>query len=141
MADELTSTNDQAHESDVATVRAIYAAMAARDLEQLPVLLDERIVITQDPALPWGGRFEGHDGFLTFAAALTGTITSQVEIESVFAADGDVLQVGRTRGTVNATGVEFDVAEVHRWTVVDGRAVRAHFSIDTPAMLEVLAKS
>ncbi len=139
MADDLKSSDGQQHESDVETVRAIYAAMAARDLEQLPTLLDERIVITQDPALPWGGRFEGHDGFLTFAAALTGTITSEVDTHSVFAADGDVVQVGRTKGTVNATGAEFDVAEVHRWTIVDGKAVRAHFSIDTPAMLEALA--
>jgi ketosteroid isomerase-like protein len=112
--------------------------MAARDLEQLPLLLDEGIVITQDPALPWGGRFEGHDGFLMFAAALTGTITSDVEIDSVFAADGDVIQMGHTVGTVNATGAPFDIAEVHRWTLVDGKAVRAHFSIDTPAMLAVL---
>jgi ketosteroid isomerase-like protein len=114
--------------------------MAARDLGQLPLLLDEHVVITQDPALPWGGGFEGHDGFLAFAAALTGAITSQVEIASIFAADGDVIQVGRTVGTVNETGVEFDVAEVHRWTVVGGKAVRAHFAIDTPAMLAALAQ-
>jgi len=50
-----------------------------------------------------------------------------------------VIQVGRTRGTVVATGPPFDIAEVHRWTVRDGRPVRAHFSIDTPAMLAVLA--
>ncbi len=138
MADDLRSSTDQPHESDVATVHAIYAAMAARDLEQLPRLLDERIAITQDPSLPWGGTFEGHDGFLVFAAALTGTITSHVEIASIFAADGDVIQTGRTIGTVNETGIEFDIAEVHRWTLVGGKAVRAHFSIDTPGMLEVL---
>src|SRR5688572_28266193 len=113
MTDDTRSTIGQPYESDVATVRAIYTAMAARDLERLPTLLDEQVVITQDPALPWGGRFEGHEGFLVFAAALTGTITSQVEIASVFAADGDVIQTGRTVGTVNATGVAFDIHEVH----------------------------
>ena len=41
--------------------------------------------------------------------------------------------------TVVATGVPFDIAEVHRWTVHNGRAVAAHFSIDTPAMLRALA--
>jgi uncharacterized protein len=139
MSDDMPSTIDQPHESDVATVRAIYAAMAGRDFHQLPVLLDEHIIITQDPALPWGGRFEGHDGFLAFAAALTGTITSHVEIASVFAADGEVTQTGRTVGTVNATGVAFEIAEVHRWTLAGGKAVRAHFAIDTPAMLAALA--
>lgn len=140
MADDLRSVTDQPHESDVAVVRDIYAAMAARDVERLARLLDERVVVTQDPALPWGGRFEGHDGFVAFAGALTGAITSQVRIDCVFAADGDVIQVGRTIGTVNATGVAFDIAEVHRWTLADGRAVRAHFAIDTPAMLAALAR-
>jgi hypothetical protein len=27
---------------------------------------------------------------------------------------------------------------MHRWTIRDGRAVAAHFSIDTPAMLAAL---
>ena len=137
MQAEGTSDNAQAA-ADVATVRAIYAAMAARDIEQLTALIDESIVVTQDPALPWGGRFEGHEGYTTFALTLVGTITSAVTIDAVFAADGDVVETGRTKGTVNATGAEFDIAEVHRWTIRDGKAVRAHMSIDTPAMLRVL---
>jgi uncharacterized protein len=138
MGTDLPTVTGQPHADDVATVRAIYDAMAARDIETLARLIDESIVITQDPALPWGGRFEGHDGFLAFVGKLTGTITSQVEMGAVFAADGDVVQYGRTKGTVNATGAEFDIAEVHRWTIRDVRAVRAHFSIDTPGMLAVL---
>ena len=50
-----------------------------------------------------------------------------------------MIQVGRTKGTVVATGVPFDIPEVHRWTIQDGKAVRAHFAIDTPAMLERLS--
>jgi ketosteroid isomerase-like protein len=64
---------------------------------------------------------------------------SSVTTEAMFDADGDVVQVGRTRGTVVATGVPFDIAEVHRWTLRDGRAVAAHFSIDTAAMMSALA--
>ena len=71
---------------------------------------------------------------------LTSNIDSKVEIEAIFEADGEVIQVGRTKGTVVATGVPFDIAEVHRWTIEDGRAVRAHFAIDTPGMLEALAQ-
>ena len=56
----------------------------------------------------------------------------------MFMADGDVLQVGRTRGTVRANGVPFDIAEVHRWTIRDGQAIAAHFSIDTEAMLKAI---
>jgi ketosteroid isomerase-like protein len=127
--------------SDVDVVREIYDCMATRDLERLVQLIDESCVITQDPVLPWGGRFEGHDGFATFAMTLVGTITSAVTIEALFACDGDVIQFGRTKGTVNANGAEFDVAEVHRWTLRDGRAVRAHFSIDNDAMLAAIGSA
>jgi uncharacterized protein len=125
--------------TDVEVVQAIYAALGARDVDRLFSLVDPAIVLTQDDRLPWGGRFEGHEGFADFAARLTGTIASQVTTDAMFEADGDVVQAGRTKGTVVATGAAFDVAEVHRWTVRDGRAVRAHFAIDVPAMLEALA--
>jgi ketosteroid isomerase-like protein len=123
---------------DLAVVAAIYAAMAARELERLYANIDESFVVTQDERLPWGGRFEGHDGLAQFAVALTGTIDSVVTTEAMFTADGDVVQFGRTRGTVRANGNTFDVAEVHRWTLRDGRAVRAHFSIDNDAMLAAI---
>jgi hypothetical protein len=124
--------------TDIEVVEAIYAAMHARDIDRLIELVDEKVVITQDSRLPWGGRFEGLEGFAQFAAALTGTITSAVTHEMLFTADGDVIQVGHTRGTVNESGKPFDIAEVHRWTIQDGKAVRAHFSIDTPGMLAAL---
>lgn len=127
--------------SDVEVVRAIYEAMAERDLNRLLELIDPECVVTQDPALPWGGRHVGHDGFGQFALTLTGTIDSAVTIEALFAADSEVVQFGRTKGTVRANGATFDIPEVHRWTVRDGRAVSAHFAIDTEAMLRALGTS
>ena len=41
-------------------VQACYEAMAARDFDRLFALVDPEVVITQDPALPWGGRHVGH---------------------------------------------------------------------------------
>ena len=125
--------------SNVEVVKQIYAAMAARDIPALVELVDAECVITQDSRLPWGGRFVGHDGLAAFASALTGAIASAVTTEALFEADGDVIQYGRTRGTTLAEERPFDIPEVHRWTIRDGRAVAAHFSIDTPAMLEALA--
>lgn len=126
--------------TDAEVVERIYAAMAAKDYGALFALVDASIVITQDGRLPWGGRFEGHDGFATFGATISRHITSAVTIDAIFEADGDVLQVGRTKGTTVEGDRPFDIAEVHRWTIgPDGTATRAHFSIDTPTMLEVLA--
>ena len=125
--------------SDMEVVQEIYEAMATRDFDRLFALVDAHVVITQDERLPWGGRYSGHDGLASFALALTGTIDSAVTIEAMFEADGEVIQCGRTRGTVRATGASFDIPEVHRWTVRDGSAVAAHFAIDTTAMLAALA--
>jgi ketosteroid isomerase-like protein len=133
----MTNTADAEH--DIAVVRDIYQGMAAKDIERLIQLIDPECVITQDSSLPWGGRHVGLEGFAAFAAALTGNIDSAVTTDAMFAADGDVIQVGRTRGTTVRDGTAFDVAEVHRWTIRDGKAVAAHFSIDTPAMLAALA--
>lgn len=124
--------------SEIEVVQAIYAATGDRDFERLFELIDTECVITQDPALPWGGRYVGHDGFATFGMALTGAIDSAVGIEALFQADGEVIQCGRTRGTVVANGAAFDVPEVHRWKIRDGKAISAHFAIDTAAMLAVL---
>ena len=127
--------------SDVEVVRRIYEAMGARDYDTLFQLIDESAVLTQDDRLPWGGRYEGHQGVAEFAAALTGSIDSNVDIDAIYEADGEVIQMGHTKGTVVGTDRTFDIPEVHRWRIKDGKAVAAHFAIDTAAMLEALVGS
>jgi ketosteroid isomerase-like protein len=125
-------------DSDIGVVEAVYAAMAAQDFASLFDLVDPDCVITQDARLPWGGRHVGHDGLATFGLRLRESIRSAVTTEALFAADGDVFQFGRTIGETVESGTSFDIAEVHRWTIRDGRVVAAHFSIDTDAMLAAL---
>lgn len=120
-------------------VQAIYTAFASRDIEAVLRLTDPAIVVTQDPSLPWGGRFEGHDALGEFTLALIGAIDSAVTVEDMFQAGDHVVQHGRTAGTVRASGVAFDLAECHVWRVVDGRAVEAQYFIDSAAMLDALA--
>jgi ketosteroid isomerase-like protein len=102
-------------------------------------LIDPDCVVTQDASLPWGGRHVGHEGVTTFAFALIGATDSAVTVESLFEADGQVIQCGRTKGVVRANGKAYDIPEVHVWTLKDGKVVAAHFAIDTPAMLAALA--
>ena len=124
----------------VDVIREMYAAFEAVDVEAAMALLDDEIVIEQDPALPWGGRFEGKAGALEFFAGLVGSIDSKVTKLALHGAGDQVVQYGRTIGTVRATGVAFDVAECHVWTVRDGLAVKAEFIIDSAAMLAALAE-
>jgi len=124
--------------SDIEVVEALYKAMAERDIEGLLQLIHPDCVITQDARVPWGGRHVGHEGFANFGLLLTSSIDSAVTTEAMFMADDEVIQVGRTRGTVNSNGATFDIPEVHRWKVRDGQAVAAHFAIDTEAMVRAL---
>ena len=53
------------------------------------------------------------------------------------------LPAGPIDAAVVADGIRahlasFDIAEVHRWTIRDGQATAAHFSIDTEAMLRAI---
>jgi len=127
--------------SNADIVRAVYAAMQEGDVEAVLARCSRDVTITQAEALPWGGHFVGRDGVLDFATKLISTITSQVEHAALFEAGDRVIQQGRTRGTVNASGAAFDIAEVHIWTVRDGVVVAAEFYIDTPAMLVALSEA
>jgi uncharacterized protein len=124
---------------NIATVRQVYEAFERQDLDGLLTLVDPNCVVTQDESIPWGGRYVGHDGVTTFAFALMGATDSVVLVESLFEADGQVIQCGRSKGTVRANGNAFDIPEVHIWTVKDGKVVAAHLAIDTAAMLAALA--
>lgn len=123
---------------DLDVVLSIYRAMVDEDFVRLFELIDATCVVVQDDRLPWGGRHVGHDGFATFGLRLREHIQSSVTTSALFAADGDVVQVGRTSGVTVRSQTPFEIDEVHRWTIRRGRAVAAHFSIDTPAMLRAL---
>ena len=123
---------------NVELVRRLYAALEAIDLETILEIFDPGVEVHQTSELPWGGDFRGHDGLGEFFGLLRENITSKVTIQTVYAAGDTVVQIGRTAGTVNATGAPFDVQEVHLLTVRDGKVVRFEAHIDTPAMLEAL---
>jgi uncharacterized protein len=119
-------------------VAGFYRALAERDLDTALAMIDPSIRVRQTDELPWGGEYEGLDGYADFFGKLLGAITSKVEVEEIFEAGDHVVEIGRTRGTVNATGAAFDVREVHVWELRDGKAVSFHAYIDTPTMLATL---
>ena len=119
-------------------VERIYQAFAEKDLEVITKLASPDIVVVQDPALPWGGRYEGIEAMGEFMMKLIGAIDSKVTIEELYDAGNRVVQYGRTAGTVRATGERFDIAECHIWRVEDGKAVQAEYFIDSTAMLAAL---
>lgn len=61
-------------------------------------------------------------------------------IEQVFAPDVEIFQTPGLQWGGHYQEVEFDIAEVHVFELRDGRIVRFTAYIDTPAMLDALAK-
>jgi ketosteroid isomerase-like protein len=122
-------------------IRQVYAAFEIGDFAAVLELCDPECSVTQDDALPWGGRYAGHDGAAAFAIALGGTIDSTVSVIAMFEAGDRVVQYGRTRGTVLANGNTFDIPEVHVWTLRAGKIIAAEFHLETAAMLVALGSA
>ncbi len=116
----------------------IYEAFGRGDLEAVMERCAPDAIVTQDPRLPWGGRYVGRDGIAEFAIKLASAIDSVVTAEGLFEAGEQVVQNGRTRGTVRQSGAPFDIAECHIWTIRDGMVAEAAFFIDSDAMLAAL---
>lgn len=119
-------------------VRTIYAGLAAKDPSPLLDNCADDVTLDQDPRLPWGGHFVGRDGLIDFMVKLSGAIDTKVTIEQIFQAGDDVVQSGRTSGSVRSNGAPIDVRECHVWTVRDGVVVAARFYIDSEPMLAAL---
>ncbi len=123
---------------NVALVQRAYEAFFRRDLRSVLDLLHPEVEIRQASEIPWGGTYTGHSEAAAFFGKLVSTITSAVTLERFVDADDHVVALGRTRGTVNATGKEFDVPIAHVWTVRGGLVTRVEYYIDDPTMLAAL---
>ena len=122
-------------------VDALYRALTARDPAAVAELMDPDVEVYQTALLPWGGSYRGLAGLAEFYGKLAAAVDSAVETGQLISAGERVVQIGRSRGRVKATGVEFDVREVHVWELHDGKVVRFQTHIDTPAMLQALNAS
>ena len=100
---------------NVDVVREIYDAFNRRDIPHAFSFLADDVAMEQSDEIPWGGAYRGIDGAAQFFAKL-----------------------GRTQGTVNATGARYDVPIAHVWELRDGKAVAVRFYIDNPTMLAAL---
>lgn len=118
----------------VEVVQRLYASMLRRDAAALLGLLSPDVVLEQSPEVPWGGRYEGHDGARAFFAKLGGAIRSTPVVERLVDAGDRVVAIGRTQGT-SVGGEAFDVPFAHVWELRDGLVASARFYIDNPTML------
>jgi ketosteroid isomerase-like protein len=122
----------------VQLIRSGYEAYHRRDFATIFSLLDPTIEIYQTELLPWGAHYRGIEQARTFFQKLSEHTEGLPEPNEIFAAGEDVIAVGRLRGRARQSGLSYDLAIAHRWTVRAGKVVRFEAFIDTPTMLQAL---
>jgi ketosteroid isomerase-like protein len=123
---------------DLETVRSTYAAFARRDLDAIHSVLAPDVVIEQSESVPWGGRYVGHDGFVSFVNALLRRVEPDPEPRDLFDAGDHIVHIGRSRGRILANGDHYDLAAVHVWALRHGQITSLRVYLET-AILTALA--
>ena len=108
-------------DEDIERVRAVYAAMSRRDPGRLAEALAHDIEWTMPEALPWGGTRHGPDGIHSLVELFDEHVEGAWADPDDFLDAGDrIVVLGRARGTVRATGEEYEVPFAHVWVLTDG---------------------
>jgi uncharacterized protein len=125
-------------QANIETVQAAYDAFRRGDTRAVFDLLHPEVEVYQSSDVPGGGSYRGHEQVGQFFAKLAQSIRSNVESDRFIDAGDHIVQVGHTRGRAQRTGKEFDVPEVHVWTLENGKVIRFEAYIDNPKMLAAL---
>lgn len=122
------------------TARFFYEALTPGLRQDLMILLDPHVVVELPAGFPGSrGRYEGLKAYLEdFLFDLYGAFDGRFAPEDVLPCNERVTVLGRFQGRAVPSGVAFDVAFCHVWTVRDGRLVHGRFFTDTAALAEAV---
>ncbi|WP_419818217.1 nuclear transport factor 2 family protein [Glaciibacter flavus] len=124
--------------NELELVRETYSALERGDVNALLAHASPDIAVFQSDLVPWGGDRARHEGLLMFLQSVMTHLDSKVEVGEMYIAGDTVVQVGRTRGVVRATGRSFDAAETHLWRVRGGQIVAFEAYVDTDELVRAL---
>jgi uncharacterized protein len=124
--------------SNVELVERVYQAFRRRDFPEIFSCCAPEVEVIQSTELPWGGEYRGHEEVTRYFGTLTRHISSSVVLDRFIDAGDQVVAIGRTRGTVLATGRRFDVPVVHVWHVREGQIMKFLPYLDVPLMSAAL---
>lgn len=132
-----------AGDARVGVVQALYKAFFAGDVEGLMALLADDVTfeLPAMPGVPLATVYRGKAGVRQFLADRAVVLTYNAFTPGRFLADRDqVIVVGETAGTVNATGKPFGYKWVQLFEVTPDRRVRRfHEFMDTHALVKAFA--
>lgn len=123
---------------DVELVIAFTRACACGDLDRLRGLLAADFEMQQSRRLPWGGRYDGPDGFFDFFGRLYTHLDTRLRVEQVFDAGDVIIQTGYTEGVTRATGTPLCSRAVEVFALARGKFVRYQPFFDIAAIQAAL---
>jgi ketosteroid isomerase-like protein len=138
---EITNTTEAAStgEPGIAVVRGFNGALARGDVAGMVDFLDPQVEWRAPESVPWGGTFRGHEGFREFLGkVLAQPAEFRREILEYLDAGERVVVLLRQMGRRNGGDTEYDVPEVHVWTVRDGKILDFEGLFDTATVLRTL---
>jgi ketosteroid isomerase-like protein len=123
---------DQSDAAVAANLRSIqeqFDAIAAGDLGRVIARADAHVTLEMfvPPELPFILHATGAEAFREAVHKNFGAVTNQrPEIRELFAEGNRVVLFGRETGTIRATGTNYDVEFVERFTFRDDRLIAVH---------------
>ena len=126
-------------EPGIAVVRGFNDALDRGDVAGMVAFLDPQVEWRAPESVPWGGTFRGHEGFREFLGkVLEQPAEFRREMLEYLDAGERVVVLLRQMGRPRGGDTEYDVPEVHVWTVRDGKIVDFEGSFDTATVLRAL---
>jgi ketosteroid isomerase-like protein len=135
------NTTEAASNDDpgLAVVRGFYDAVAAGDIDAVLDLLDPEVEWRAPESLPWGGTFHGHAGIREFFAKVVDQpVEFGREVQEYLQAGDRVAVLLRLFGRRKGGNGEFNVLEIHVWTVRHRKLVDFDGTFDTATALRAL---
>lgn len=122
------------NESGREAMEAFLTAFRSLDRDGQFSRMHPDVVISEPPALPYGGEWRGHDGWRNLTRSIRETLALVPSgfAHRIFAEDEDgedFILMTRLKGTVIATGEPFESSVLEHWRVVDGLivSIRPHY--------------
>jgi uncharacterized protein len=140
MNEEANATQaDDRREPGIAVVRGFNDALTRGDVPGMLDFLDPQVEWRAPASVPWGGTFHGHEGFREFLEKLLEQPAEfRRELTEYVDAGERVVVLLRQMGRRKDGDTEYDVPEVHVWTVRDGKVVDFEGYFDTATVLRTL---
>jgi ketosteroid isomerase-like protein len=138
---ETTKTKKAAGDGEpgIAVVRGFNDALARGDVDGMVNCLDPQVEWQAPESVPWGGTFRGHEGVREFLGKiLEQPAEFRREILEYIDFGERVVVLLRQMGRPKGGDTEYDVHEVHVWTVRNGKIVDFEGSFDTATVLGTL---